>query len=138
MSSNKKQKALPDWEKNVQQCTKALKMIMKNPAAGAFLMPVDWKALDLPLKMAVLAAVAQMAAVLVTFLVVVIAVVSRGNPQRRTSLVMVLCFTKHQSRHQRSVVPLARGAFAAEGVRIVAVLTEIAIGAKKAVEAWCD
>jgi len=48
MSSSKKQKVLPDWERNVQACTKALKSLMKNPAAGAFLMPVDWKALKLP------------------------------------------------------------------------------------------
>jgi len=48
MSSSKKQKVAADWEKNVQLCTKALKAIMKNPAAGAFLVPVDWKALKLP------------------------------------------------------------------------------------------
>ena len=45
MSSNKKQKVSSEYEKNIQQCTKALKLIMKNPAAGAFLTPVDWKAL---------------------------------------------------------------------------------------------
>ena len=48
MSGSKKQKVASDWERNVQLCTKALKTIMKNPAAGAFLVPVDWKALKLP------------------------------------------------------------------------------------------
>ena len=47
-ADKKRQKTVPEWEKNVQLCTKALKIIMKNPAAGAFLIPVDWKALKLP------------------------------------------------------------------------------------------
>jgi len=46
--SGKKQIVLADWEKNVQACTKALKLIMKQPAAAVFLEPVDWKALKLP------------------------------------------------------------------------------------------
>jgi len=46
--SGKKQKLLGEWDKNHQLCAKALKMIMKNPAAGAFLVPVDWKVLKLP------------------------------------------------------------------------------------------
>jgi len=46
--SHKKQKVSADFEGNVQKCAKVLKTIMKNPAAGAFLIPVDWKALKLP------------------------------------------------------------------------------------------
>ena len=45
---SKKQKVdLAEWEKNVQACAKALKLIMKQPAAGVFLEPVDWKGLGI-------------------------------------------------------------------------------------------
>ena len=49
MSSHKKQKTGgAEWEKNRASCSKTLKALMKNPAAGAFLVPVDWKGLQLP------------------------------------------------------------------------------------------
>ena len=47
-TEKKKQKVLADWENNLQLCSKVLKLTMKNPAAGAFLVPVDWKTLKLP------------------------------------------------------------------------------------------
>ena len=87
--------------------------------------------------MAVLAAETRETAVLVTFLVVVIVVVRRSNPQRSIPI-KVLGFAKHPTWSQRSVVPLARGALAAEGVHTVAVLAEIAISAKTLVEALRD
>ena len=48
-ADKKKQKTLAEWEKNQQTCLKSLKAIMKKPTAGVFLVPVDWKALQLPL-----------------------------------------------------------------------------------------
>ena len=48
--SNKKQKLTPggEAETNVRKCSTVLKALQRNPRAGAFLMPVDWKALKLP------------------------------------------------------------------------------------------
>ena len=37
-----------ELDKLVKQCHQVLKMLQKAPAAGAFLAPVDWKALKLP------------------------------------------------------------------------------------------
>jgi len=48
MSASKKQKVGGEWERNVKGCQSLLKKLMSIPSAGAFLMPVDWKALKLP------------------------------------------------------------------------------------------
>ena len=48
--SSKKQKLTPGGEadKNTKKCLGVLKALQRNPRAGPFLMPVDWKALQLP------------------------------------------------------------------------------------------
>lgn len=50
MQKSKKQKLTPGGEadQNTKKCTNVLKAIQRNPRAGPFLMPVDWKALKLP------------------------------------------------------------------------------------------
>ena len=46
----KKQKLTPggEAERLVKQCAGVLKAMQRNPAAGPFLAPVDWRALKLP------------------------------------------------------------------------------------------
>jgi len=48
--SSKKQKLTPGGEadKNTKKCLGVLKALLRNPRAGPFVMPVDWKALQLP------------------------------------------------------------------------------------------
>ena len=48
--SSKKQKLTPGGEadENTKKCLGVLKALQRNPRAGPFLMPVDWKALQLP------------------------------------------------------------------------------------------
>ena len=50
MQKSKKQKLTPGGEadQNNKKCTNVLKALQRNPRAGPFLMPVDWKALKLP------------------------------------------------------------------------------------------
>lgn len=50
MQKSKKQKLTPGGEadQNTKKCHSVLKAMQRNPRAGPFLMPVDWKALKLP------------------------------------------------------------------------------------------
>ena len=50
MQKSKKQKLTPGGEadQNNKKCTNVLKALQRNPRAGPFLVPVDWKALKLP------------------------------------------------------------------------------------------
>jgi hypothetical protein len=45
---SKKQKTGDKWERNFAACSKSLKSLSRMPQAGPFLVPVDWKALQLP------------------------------------------------------------------------------------------